>query len=87
MLTRLWHARGHRRYLDEVVGYGLAAFGFAFQLPVVIFFLARIGLLDHKDMIRGFRYAMVGIFVLAAAIPPPAPTTWTVATRTRTGAS
>lgn len=31
MLTRLWHARGHRRYLDEVVGYGLAAFGFAFQ--------------------------------------------------------
>jgi len=53
----------------------LMAFGFAFQLPVVIFFLARIGLLDHKDMIRGFRYAMVGIFVLAAAITPPDPMT------------
>lgn len=49
----------------------MAAFGLSFQLPVATFFAARIGLLDHTDMITGFRYAIVGIFVLAAIITPP----------------
>ncbi len=53
----------------------LAAFGFSFQLPVVVFFLARIGLIDAKDMIKGFRYAIVGIFLIAAFITPPDPLT------------
>ena len=49
----------------------MTAFGVCFQLPVATFFAARIGVLDHKDMIGGFRYAVVGIFVLAAIITPP----------------
>lgn len=49
----------------------LLAFGGCFQLPVVAFALARAGMIDHKDMIHGFRYAMVGIFVVAAVITPP----------------
>lgn len=49
----------------------LLAFGTTFQLPVIAFALARAGLIDHKDMIHGFRYAMVGIFVIAAVITPP----------------
>jgi sec-independent protein translocase protein TatC len=49
----------------------LLAFGICYQLPVVAWFLARIGLIDHKDMIRGFRYAVVGIFAIAALITPP----------------
>ena len=53
----------------------LMAFGFSFQLPVVIFFLSRLGLIDHTDMIKGFRYAVVGIFCIAAAITPPDPLT------------
>ncbi len=56
----------------------LGAFGFSFQLPVVVFFLARIGLIDARDMIRSFRYAVVGIFVIAAAITPPDPLTQTL---------
>ena len=53
----------------------LLAFGFCFQLPVITYFLARIGLIDHKDMITKFRYAVVGIFLVAAFITPPDPLT------------
>jgi len=49
----------------------LVAFGVCFQLPVVVFFLARIGLIDHRDMIAFFRYGVVAIFVLAAMLTPP----------------
>lgn len=49
----------------------LVAFGVCFQLPVVVFFLARIGLIDARDMISFFRYGVVAIFVLAAMLTPP----------------
>ena len=48
----------------------LLAFGLCFQLPIIVFFAARIGLIDHKDMIAGFRYAMVGILIVAAMMTP-----------------
>lgn len=57
-------------YLSAVVKMMLA-FGLCFQLPVGVFFLARMGLIDHHDMVRGFRYAVVGLFMLAALITPP----------------
>jgi sec-independent protein translocase protein TatC len=49
----------------------LVGFGICFQLPVVVFFLARIGLIDARDMIAFFRYGVVAIFVLAAVLTPP----------------
>ena len=49
----------------------LLAFGLCFQLPIVVYFLARAGLVNHRDMIKGFRYSLVGIFVLAAIMTPP----------------
>ena len=49
----------------------LLAFGISFQLPVLVYFLARIGLVDHKDMIRFFKYAVLGIFVVASFLTPP----------------
>ncbi len=49
----------------------LVAFGVSFQLPIVVYFLARVGLIDHIDMIKGFRYSVVGIFVVAAVLTPP----------------
>ena len=61
-------------YLSAVLRMMLG-FGACFQLPVGAFFFARIGLIDHKDMIGGFRYAVVVIFVLAAIITPPDPLT------------
>jgi sec-independent protein translocase protein TatC len=58
-------------YLESVV-WMLIGFGLCFQLPVVIWFLAKIGVVDHTDLIRGFRYAIVGIFVAAAVVTPTA---------------
>ena len=49
----------------------LGAFGLSFQLPVVVFFLARIGLVNARDLIRGFKYAVVGIFAVSSLITPP----------------
>jgi sec-independent protein translocase protein TatC len=49
----------------------MLAFGISFQLPVVVWVLARLGLIDHLDMLHGFRYSVVAIFVVAAILTPP----------------
>ena len=49
----------------------MIAFGICFQLPVATWFLANLGLIDHTDMVKGFRYAVVVIFFLSALITPP----------------
>jgi sec-independent protein translocase protein TatC len=46
------------------------AFGVTFELPVFTFFLVRIGLWDYRFMLRSFRYAIVGIFIIAAILTP-----------------
>lgn len=47
------------------------ACGVMFQLPVLAFFFARVGLIDHRFLIRHFRYAIVAIAILAAILTPP----------------
>jgi sec-independent protein translocase protein TatC len=49
----------------------LLAFGACFQLPIVLYFLARVGLVDHRDLFNSFRYAVVVMFVVSAIITPP----------------
>jgi len=49
----------------------MMVFGACFQLPVVTWFLARLGFIDHKDMMGAFRYAVVIIFLVAAIVTPP----------------
>jgi len=49
----------------------IIAFGTAFQLPLVMFFLGRIGLATWRGLLRGFRYAVVAIFIVAAILTPP----------------
>jgi sec-independent protein translocase protein TatC len=48
----------------------LLAFGVTFELPVVAFFLARIGMIDHQSLIRPWRYAIIVIVILAAILTP-----------------
>ena len=48
----------------------LLAFGVTFELPVVTFFLARIGAITHRTLIAWWRYAVVAIFVAAAVLTP-----------------
>jgi sec-independent protein translocase protein TatC len=47
------------------------AFGLVFEMPVVIFFLARMGLVHHKTLSKGRGIAIVIIFVVAALLTPP----------------
>ena len=47
------------------------AFGVAFELPVLVFFLSISGIVDVRTMYRGTPYAVLGIFVLAAVLTPP----------------
>jgi len=49
----------------------LLAFGVVFELPVLAFFLARIGVIDHLILLRQFRYAVMVIFIVAAILTPP----------------
>ena len=49
----------------------MIGFGISFELPVIIFFLAKIGLVDDKQLIGFFRYAVVLIFIVAAILTPP----------------
>ncbi len=46
------------------------AFGFAFLFPVVLVFLQLIGAVTPGRLLRGWRYAIVLIFVIAAIITP-----------------
>ena len=45
--------------------------GAMFELPVLAFFTARIGLIDHRFLIRHSSYALIGIALLAALLTPP----------------
>ncbi|MBI2985875.1 MAG: twin-arginine translocase subunit TatC [Deltaproteobacteria bacterium] len=47
------------------------AFGIIFELPVLSYFLTRIALINHRFLIRQFRYAIVLTFLLAAILTPP----------------
>ncbi len=44
--------------------------GVVFELPVVTFFLAKIGILKHQWLIKQWKWAFVGSFVVGAVITP-----------------
>ena len=49
----------------------LLAFGLVFELPVVIFFLARLGIVDHKMLARNRKFALLSAFLIGAMLTPP----------------
>lgn len=59
-------------YID-FVSHMLLAFGFASELPVLVFFLTIAGLVTHKTLIKFFRYFVVVAFVISAILTPPDP--------------
>ncbi len=48
----------------------LLAFGLSFELPVLIFFLAKLGIVSSRMLRKQRRYAIVLIFVTAALLTP-----------------
>ena len=47
------------------------AFGVVFQLPIIILFLTKIGIVTPKFLSEKRKHAMVGVFILAATLTPP----------------
>ncbi len=57
-------------YISFVLSLTLA-FGLAFQLPIVVYFLARLGIVSPDAMMRSRRYVIFGIFFASAVLTPP----------------
>ena len=60
--------------IEDYVGFFtkiMFGFGLAFELPVFAYFLALLGLVNDKQMIAFFKYAIVIIFIVAALLTPP----------------
>jgi sec-independent protein translocase protein TatC len=48
----------------------LLAFGLIFQLPTLVFFLARMGVVTAGMLVRNTKYAVLVIFIVAAVLSP-----------------
>lgn len=57
-------------YLSLVMAL-IFAFGVAFQLPVLLTLLIRVGILSTQALVEKRRYAIVLVFVAAAVLTPP----------------
>jgi len=54
-------------YVKVILGLGLV-----FQMPMLVYFLARFGIVTGKFLVKQFRYAVLIIAILAAVITPSA---------------
>jgi len=54
-------------YVKMILGLGLV-----FQMPLLVYFLARFGIVSAKFMLKQFRYAILIIVIVAAVITPSA---------------
>jgi sec-independent protein translocase protein TatC len=59
--------------VDQYVSFVMAftiPFGLVFELPVVIFFLTKLGIVNYQMLARSRKYALLIIVILAAALTP-----------------
>lgn len=57
-------------YLSTVM-LTIIGFGLVFEMPLLAYFLGRLGLIDHRTLLNGARYAIVIIFIVSAVLTPP----------------
>jgi sec-independent protein translocase protein TatC len=48
----------------------ILGFGIVFEMPTLVFFLARMGVITGQWLLKYFKYAFLGIFIVAAVISP-----------------
>jgi sec-independent protein translocase protein TatC len=68
---------GHRFHpiltIEDYTGFFLSiilGLGIAFELPILIFFLALFGIVDAKFLLRNLKYGILVIFIVAGVICP-----------------
>ncbi len=49
----------------------ILGFGVVFEMPILAFLLGRLGVITAEFLKDGFRYAVVGIFLISAMLTPP----------------
>lgn len=59
-----------RDYLGLVMKLMLA-FGITFELPVIMYFLAKMGIVNPGMLRRNRKYAVLIVFIVAAILTPP----------------
>lgn len=57
-------------YINFMVGF-LPPFGIMFQLPIVIIWLSRLGLVTTQQLRRARKFVILAIFTIAAVLTPP----------------
>lgn len=57
-------------YLAFSIGL-LKVFGIAFQLPLVLVCLNRVGVLSKESVIKSRRYVIIAVFIVSAMLTPP----------------
>lgn len=62
----------YQRYIDFTLQV-LLGFGIAFQMPVVIIVLGRLGIITSRQLRDKRRHVMVGLFIIAMLLTPPDP--------------
>ncbi|HVR44821.1 MAG TPA: twin-arginine translocase subunit TatC [Thermoanaerobaculia bacterium] len=59
--------------IDDYFGFAskiILGMGLVFETPILIFFLARLGIVTPAFLLQKFKYAVVAIFIIAAVITP-----------------
>ncbi len=57
------------QYFSFVMAF-IIPFGLVFELPVIVFFLTKIGIIRYQMLANNRKYALLIIFILAAALTP-----------------
>jgi sec-independent protein translocase protein TatC len=69
----------NNQYLQAMISFGdylslfvtfLLGFGLSFELPVFIFFLAKLGIVNSQMLSKNRKYAILVIFIVAAILTP-----------------
>jgi sec-independent protein translocase protein TatC len=66
--------------IEEYTGFFLSiilGLGISFELPILIFFLALLGIVSPRFLWKNIRYAVLAVFIVAAVICP-SPDPWTM---------
>ncbi len=62
----------YQRYIDFTLQV-LLGFGIAFQMPIVVILLGRMGIISSRQLRDKRRHVVVGLFILSMLLTPPDP--------------